>query len=644
MPWPHFLCLALTLITITQCSNPGQSNCRCISPNQINVSQSETNIKDCLLVQANDKYYCYPTDYGAGQCKNWDSGLQPYCNRSNWDFCEDEWCFVDPHNCALPFKPSRYFATPTYYSYITCDSHNNFTVHHIQTSLSHRIIRMAIPSPEVPYVFLDQSGQYEGGIHHNGQRYVGAMVDLAVDMFKAANVSYLVYNVSPASSVLFPLSPYTACVHSVSMGLVDMCVGALWETAQRHLMSAFGNVVFQDTLVLLEKKDAGEQKTVAELAALIFKPFTVGLWVSIFATVVLFGLLIYVHERWVSNRLGLTVVDSVYLSLSTLLSGPSVYTSSGHTGGRSLMLGLAVFVLVIIETYAAQLTTFLVMANTKSAQMQSLEDAVVKNQAICILQALEQVVVAEEPRVKPLLRLYSTTMTTLEGLKRDECAAALIAEFHAKKVEDGRYGSCDCTCTGFQASPVPVAMVPIAFPMSDALVETFGYWQRHLLEQKSFTQYLQQYQTSAACTVPNQSDPEANKLGVGSLLGLWFVCLGFFMLWCSRCTYRRCQHWRAPTPEPVNESDLHPREVIPNEGEEDRDTDTALGGTAVVTVNSEDLRCLRGLVQQLSAVQTCSGDHSSVHAPCLPGTPPSSSRQSFAVCDHPHPLDKAGAR
>jgi len=46
-------------------------------------------------------------------------------------------------------------------------------------------------------------------------------------------------------------SSYTACVHDISLGELDMCVGAFWTTTERLLLSSFSNTVYYDEFYLI---------------------------------------------------------------------------------------------------------------------------------------------------------------------------------------------------------------------------------------------------------------------------------------------------------------------------------------------------------------------------------------------------------
>lgn len=126
-------------------------------------------VQDCLEVKGVARLerphekYCYPTDYGRGQCRAWDERLLPLCARwrgpggpdgseepeacrgssVHWQqrrceflvqpevmplpWCKESWCYVDPKNCDLAMSESYYFpGTHLWYSYETCASRDYF--------------------------------------------------------------------------------------------------------------------------------------------------------------------------------------------------------------------------------------------------------------------------------------------------------------------------------------------------------------------------------------------------------------------------------------------------------------------------------------------------------------------------------------
>ena len=70
--------------------------------------------------------------YGSSECKAWDGDLEPFCADSSGnrlahapDWCEDQFCYVDPNNCDSIMSRSGMFPdAELFYSYATCGSKN----------------------------------------------------------------------------------------------------------------------------------------------------------------------------------------------------------------------------------------------------------------------------------------------------------------------------------------------------------------------------------------------------------------------------------------------------------------------------------------------------------------------------------------
>lgn len=97
--------------------------------------------KGTLQLIGHDKILGYPSDTGA-HCEAWDQGRASECEGAPGegpDFCGEQWCYVDPCNCAgieAPPRVSHHMADvlrqgmPVYYSYSTCGGKDTWTVSH----------------------------------------------------------------------------------------------------------------------------------------------------------------------------------------------------------------------------------------------------------------------------------------------------------------------------------------------------------------------------------------------------------------------------------------------------------------------------------------------------------------------------------
>lgn len=103
------------------------------------LGSSETLSALAPYISSGDLQYLgvtYPDSYGADACAAFDSSLEPYCANSTGapldtrpEWCDDQWCFVDPDNCDLPitFKSTYFPDSDLSYSYMACGNNATFS-------------------------------------------------------------------------------------------------------------------------------------------------------------------------------------------------------------------------------------------------------------------------------------------------------------------------------------------------------------------------------------------------------------------------------------------------------------------------------------------------------------------------------------
>lgn len=162
MPGSHvtgrifLLCAAL----VPRLAGGALSLCPCISQVPQRLQSTMYPNSSCMLMhgptytgRADEGDYCYPQNYGLGQCQPWDETLPPFCARADGgtrfdapSWCTDAWCYVDKTNCQLP--SSRYDLTPSVvdqsattddqlvYSYATCGITSNYAKFRLSAMMS----------------------------------------------------------------------------------------------------------------------------------------------------------------------------------------------------------------------------------------------------------------------------------------------------------------------------------------------------------------------------------------------------------------------------------------------------------------------------------------------------------------------------
>lgn len=204
------------------------------------------------------KNSCVPLDFGVG-CRDWWNDIYGGGNGCTEGWCSEKWCFVDPDNCS-----SSYYSASVanhdddlYLSYSACGSLGSYDFTDRFQHLQNEVIHVAYPDgggDDGAYLFVRPNGTVDGAIVRFVQNHF--LIPL--------NLTVVVHNVSKESQERF-LSPFTACVHDISLGKVDLCIGAFWRTAERLLLSRFTNAFAMDNniLVVVEQQDDEDQQTLS---------------------------------------------------------------------------------------------------------------------------------------------------------------------------------------------------------------------------------------------------------------------------------------------------------------------------------------------------------------------------------------------
>ena len=172
---------------------------------------------------------------------------------------------VNRLTCVPCYAQSKAFPG-SFISYETCGSENRHEKYQVETMLKNVNIRVAFPLDWHPYHF--QTNASRGIQRPDGQWVDGANIRLFVDIAAAAGFNYTVVPIAPLSLEKYPLSSFTACVHTIAMGLADMCVSSFWVTAQRLAMSSFTTLIWADDMILVTMR--AKEESFWDMAAKVF--------------------------------------------------------------------------------------------------------------------------------------------------------------------------------------------------------------------------------------------------------------------------------------------------------------------------------------------------------------------------------------
>ena len=227
----YFLLLSLLLV-----SSQGQhESCPCINP--WDYYNNSLSVDNCTLSNGEEGYLlqfqsqesidCYPKEYGAS-CQNWDGLYRAkQCAGNGYDkegsYCSSKWCFVDPLNCKILYQQSTLVVdvnamdNVVYASYETCGNINAYNIDRYSTVFLNQTLTIAFPgdSSALYDLFTNSEGEKDG----SSVRFfedVQSFYNYNVDVVEISNISRQKYS-----------SSYSACVHDVALGLVDLCVGEI---------------------------------------------------------------------------------------------------------------------------------------------------------------------------------------------------------------------------------------------------------------------------------------------------------------------------------------------------------------------------------------------------------------------------------
>ena len=94
-------------------------------------------------------------------------------------------------------------------------------------------------------------------------------------------------------------SMFTACVHDVQNGLLDLCVGDFWLTPERLELAPFTTPVTLEHLHLFAVSKSRKQEKTLKRAAKVYEVFSESLWVTILVGAVSAGLLdVWLNNAW----------------------------------------------------------------------------------------------------------------------------------------------------------------------------------------------------------------------------------------------------------------------------------------------------------------------------------------------------------
>jgi len=287
----------LELLLLTTSLKASSERCPCIKdyPSGVNVSD------DCFWITANNQQYCYNNTFGLEACKQWDADMVPYCQNNEQSFCNLPWCYVDRSNCSLAKKKSLNFPDiDLHYSYATCDVLDSYHMYHMASSIKGKTLKV---------VALNNTGGWRGAYFVEGKDYFtlgghkGPTWEFFLELANGMGFEIeLVWpsNVSIAAKNITSGSIWTATVHDIALGYVDIGVGLFAQTHKRYQLSLFTPTVYPQLMYLATFFDRVDDGSVF----MMFAPFSRDLWILLVIAIVTVFLLIMFFEGYESHNKG----------------------------------------------------------------------------------------------------------------------------------------------------------------------------------------------------------------------------------------------------------------------------------------------------------------------------------------------------
>uniref|UniRef100_A0A7S0WG46 Ionotropic glutamate receptor C-terminal domain-containing protein n=1 Tax=Hemiselmis tepida TaxID=464990 RepID=A0A7S0WG46_9CRYP len=572
-------CLAVLVVlsavaAVTSQDTNGAPECPCITA----LSTSEL-----AVVTAKG----YPAGYGVGGCKKHDESLEVNgCNAAGApSWCKSTWCYVDKSVCgydaarctaagavrgsttsahchARPMQPSPTFTnTSLYYSYETCGGLNTYDANRVAGEIGGMVLRTAITTASFNRMTKGevnpQRAQWKG--------WHGWMVDivnsLIFTMEPPMNVDFVEPTWSTEQSRSLFSSSWTACVHDVALGRVDICVGDFWMTPQRLNMAQFLPPFSSDKFYLF----VPGQTTAEDFGTILVKPFlpfSAELWAFVISFLIFAAIVMTVtdarnRDDYENGAALARISKSLYFSFSGYVTGGNV-NSPASVPGRLAALGFGFFVLITLASYTANLATILV-AKSSTQGIASVEDAINQGVTICIETAVSDMLLAAHPSMKHFV--HGDNMGSMPAqLVKGTCGAMLLKEQTLQLLQQGLLARTDCEevdksdgklkdedrgclrdkdgkkaletrdCGIVKVGPLVVS-VPVSMPVSDHVMAGLSWGMVTLLEKGIPSTVIASYDDKAPPSVcgATGSDQQRDELSLPleSMIGTLFVSSTF---------------------------------------------------------------------------------------------------------------------
>mmetsp|Transcript_11405 Transcript_11405/g.22003 ORF Transcript_11405/g.22003 Transcript_11405/m.22003 type:complete len:555 (+) Transcript_11405:91-1755(+) len=418
-----------------------------------------TGKSDCPCVGATG----HSDEYGFF-CKAWNQWEARCTTKAPPSHCKSEWCYINPNTCDRPYHVGKN-SKNLHYSYATCGFLDTYSDSPLERVLSRSMLRIS---------YANITGDNGWG--------PAAFEQFMFRVFDAHNVTFQEVPISNESRRIFPNSNCSACVHEVALNGTDICMTPMWETTQRLKLNEFTVQVDHDVFYLVVKVKTKANGSESWLHALqkTFAPFEPKVWILIIVVGLLAAFTHYIIDRNDPKGplAGLNTVSAaahcVYESFLSLCTGGSGTSEKVVTNPSKIMhLGLSFFILVIICTYTASLTDYLV-SSADTGQIHSLDAAIKQRMKICGSMNIGNTMAFLKPEIESLWVDAVTSKDVVDGMDNGLCDVAIMAEDCLKAAQAGLYSNDDRHCNKMTVGKA-VFTLGLSVPVNSAVQQAMSW-------------------------------------------------------------------------------------------------------------------------------------------------------------------------
>ncbi|KAI9031340.1 hypothetical protein DFJ74DRAFT_655371 [Hyaloraphidium curvatum] len=311
-----------------------------------------------------------------------------------------------------------------------------------------------------------------------------------------------------------------------------------WDTSiRRSLGLAFTPGIIDASVIMIANRDTDLTEQTTNFVIWMY-PFTWELWGAVLGALVLHALAQLAMEHlyfdgWKPRIRHWNAVENyLYLSFSNF-TGTDALQANKRTS-RALLLVFSFVVFVIVASYAANLTSALLLANSTSLKIIDMSDANMKRARVCFRKtsAAIAIVTSRFTQIQPVITVNSSNAEVLQMLQDGQCDVAILAQNDWELLEGS---DVNIRCNLEPRGP-PVRQLAVTLPFqNDIAAHCTSFFGQVLSALLVAENELQQTQMAWAATVKAgqrvdckvvaaaQTDLYSGRLGINFLYGLFVL-------------------------------------------------------------------------------------------------------------------------